>query len=169
MIFWIRGAAWTVIDNFLSDSKTEHDFGRDKPSRSRRVLTELGALAVVVIKDKMIFHYLMFERSQRVGADIVSKCASIRELKQGALMTKTGNLPLTHVPGEPSVTISWWNTPADPNERTDMKALDTKLKEHFLVNQGVIWIQRRDSFDQPLNDGEDTNSEELFPIANGVL
>jgi hypothetical protein len=27
MIFWIRGAAWTVIDNFLSDGKTEHDFG----------------------------------------------------------------------------------------------------------------------------------------------
>jgi hypothetical protein len=40
VIFWIRGPAWTVIDNGLSDSKTEHGFGRDKPSRSRRVLTE---------------------------------------------------------------------------------------------------------------------------------
>ena len=118
MIFWIRGAAWTVIDNVLSDSKTEHDFGRDKPSRSRRVLAELGALAVVAIKDKMIFHYLMFECSQKTGADIMSRCASIRELKQGALMTKTGYLPLTHVPGEPSVTISWRNTTIDPNDRT---------------------------------------------------
>ena len=50
-----------------------------------------------------------------------------------------------------------------------MKALVAKLKEHLMINQGVIWIQRRDSFDQPLNDGVDTNSEELFPIANGAL
>lgn len=169
VIFWIKGAAWTDIDSVLSDSKTEHDFGRDKPSRSRRVLMELGASAVLAVKDKMIFQYIMFECSQQVGADIVSKCASIRELKQGALMVKTGNLPLTHVPGEPSVTISWRNTTADPKERTDMKALVAKLKEHLMINQGVIWIQRRDSFDQPLNDGVDTNSEELFPIANGAL
>jgi hypothetical protein len=164
VIFWIRGAAWSDIDSALSDSKTEHDFGRDKPTRSRRVPTELGASAVAAVKDKMIFHYIMFECSQRVGADIVSKCASIRELKQGALMIKTGNLPLTHVPGEPSVAISWRNTTADPNERTDMKALVEKLKEHLMVNQGVIWIQRRDSFDQPLNDGEEIEDENLAKL-----
>jgi hypothetical protein len=167
-IFWIRAAAWTAIDNGLSDGKTEHGFGRDKPSRSRRVLTELGASAVVAVKDKMILQYIMFECPQQIGAGIVSKCASIRELKQGALRIKPGNLPLSHVPGEPSVTISWRNTTIDPNDRTDVKSLVAKLKEHLMVNQGVIWIQRRDSFDQPLNDGEVTNSEELFPIANGA-
>jgi hypothetical protein len=169
IIFWIRGAVWTVIDTILSDSRIEHDFGRDKSSRSRRVLRELGVSAVVVIKDKMIFHYLMFECSKKMGADIMSRCASIRELKQDCLMTKTGILPLTHVPGEPSVTISWRNTTSEPSERTDTKTLDAKFKEHLLVNQGVIWVHRRDSFDQPLNDGVDTNSEELFPIANGAL
>jgi len=168
VIFWIKGAAWTVIDNGLSDSKTEHGFGKDKPSRSRRVFTDLGASAVVAVKDKMIFHYLMFECPPQIGADLVSRCASVRELKQGALMIKTGNLPLPHVPGEPSITISWRNSTTDLNDRTDIKALVAKLKEHFTVTQGVIWIQRRDSFDQPLNDGEDTNSEELFPIANGA-
>jgi hypothetical protein len=111
----------------------------------------------------------MFECSQKAGADIVSRCASIRELKQGALLIKTGTLPLTHVPGEPSVTISCRNTSAEPSERIDTRALDTKLREHLFVNQGVIWVQRRDSFDQPFNDGVDTNSEELFPISNGVL
>jgi hypothetical protein len=168
VIFWIRGAAWTTIDNGLSDGKTVHGFGKDKPSRSRRVLTELGASAVVAVKDKIVFHYIMFECPQQIDADIVSKCDSIRELKQGVLMIKTGNLPLSHVPGEPSVTISWRNTTTDPNDRTDMKSLIAKLKEHLMVNQEVIWIQRRDSFGQPLNDGEDTNSEELFPVANGA-
>jgi hypothetical protein len=45
-----------------------------------------------------------------------------------------------------------------------MKALVAKLKEHLMVNQGVIWIQRRDSFDQPLNDGEEIEDENLAKL-----
>jgi hypothetical protein len=44
-----------------------------------------------------------------------------------------------------------------------------KLKEHLIAKHGVIWVQRRDSFGQPFNDGVDTNSEELSPISNGAL
>ena len=94
--FWIKGDAWTPIDYALSERRNEHDFGKDKPSRSRRILGELGAVAVVAIKDKLAFHFLMFECSQKASADIVSKCVAIRELKQGSLMIKTCTLPLTH-------------------------------------------------------------------------
>lgn len=126
-------------------------------------------MTVVAIKDKGAFHYLMFECSQTASADIVSKCVTVRELQQGSLMIKTGTLPLTHVPGEPSVTISCRNTSAEPNVRIDAKTLDTKLKEHLIANHGIIWVQRRDSFNQPFNDGVDTNSEELLPIPNDTL
>jgi hypothetical protein len=123
-------------DNTLRERRNEHDFGKDK----------------------------MFECPQKASADIVSRCASIRELKQGSLMIKTGTLQLTHVPGEPSVTISWRNTSAEPMVTIDANTLDMKLKEHLIAKHGVIWVQRRDSFGQPFNDGMDTNSEELSPI-----
>ena len=77
---------------------------------------------------------------------------------------QNGTISLSHVPilPTPSINIFWKKKAVDPSTTVEETSIEKKLIDHLVKNIGVIWVQRRDFFVQPLQDQESSCIDQSF-------